>query len=178
MPEPHIQWYVSSVDSLPADPVIYYDGAPMFCCCTSMPPGEFSERPTAADSLPETVSCSDCRAAFESPGEYSFLILNQLTAPVIGCDDHLSEFASICGYTTVATASTVGYRPAGGIGCPSCRLSVHNPRQPVIPVKDGAVGIVACPEHQTKIIDRFQQGLETKHELTAGIGMSDPAELL
>ncbi|ERH01330.1 MAG: hypothetical protein J07HN6_00881 [Halonotius sp. J07HN6] len=133
-----------------------------------MPPDEFSERPTAADGLPETVSCSDCETAFESPGEYSFLILNHLTAPVIGCDDHLSEFAAICGYTTVATASAVGYRPAGGIGCPSCRLSVHNPRQPVIPVKDGAVGIVACPEHQTKIIDRFQQGLETKHELTAG----------
>jgi hypothetical protein len=45
-------------------------------------------------------------------------------------------------------------------------------QQPVIPVQDGAVGVLACPEHQTEIINRFQIGMETKEQLTSSIDTS------
>jgi hypothetical protein len=129
-------------------------------------------------SLPPTVTCTDCTSAFRSPAGTSFLLLDQVTAPVIGCETHLSEFAAICGYATAETPQTVAYRPAGGVACPSCRLAVHNPRQPVIPVTDGAVGIVACPEHQTTILNRFHTGLETKQQVTDPDVLSNPPDVL
>jgi hypothetical protein len=97
----------------------------------------------------------------------SFLLLDQLTVPLVGCPDHLTRFTSVCGYTTTATAELLNHRPAGGVGCPSCHLSVYSPEQPVVPVQDGAVAVLACPRHQSEIINRFHAGLDTQQQLTA-----------
>ena len=115
------------------------------------------------------IQCDACESALQSPERHrlSFLLLDQLTVPLIGCDDHLTAFSSVCGYTTAATADLLDHRPAGGIGCPSCHLAPHNPHQPLIPVKDGAIAVLACPEHQSAIIDRFHTGLDTQQQLTA-----------
>jgi hypothetical protein len=37
----------------------------------------------------------------------------------------------------------------------------------MIAVEDGAVAVLACPDHQTDILDRFRTGLETQQQLTA-----------
>lgn len=114
------------------------------------------------------IHCDACQSALQSPdGMPSFLLLDQLTVPLVGCPDHLTQFTSICGYTTTATAELLSHRPAGGIGCPSCHLAVHNPQQPVVQVQDGAVAVIACPTHQSEIINRFHTGLDTQQQLSA-----------
>lgn len=124
------------------------------------PPDEHEEYPP--------IRCDACRTALQSPdGMPSFLLLDQLTVPLIGCTDHLTQFKTVCGYTTTATAELLNHRPAGGVGCPSCHLAVHNPQQPVVQVQDGAVAVLACPRHQSEIINRFHAGLDTQHQLTA-----------
>jgi hypothetical protein len=125
---------------------------------------------THGDDIP--VPCEGCETAFRSPDQHSasFLLLGQLTTPVVGCDDHVETFADICGYTTESTAQLLDHRPAGGIPCPGCRLAHNNPRQPIIPVEDGAVAVLACPEHQSELLTRFQTGLETRQQLTTELG--------
>lgn len=118
-------------------------------------------------------SCQACAAAMQSPSarELSFLLLDHLTVPLVGCADHVGAFASVCGYTTADTATVIEHRPAGGVSCPSCRLVPYSPDQLVVPVESGAVGVLACPEHRTELVERFQTGLETRRQLTA-----DPME--
>jgi len=132
------------------------------------------QSPDNRDSL--LFPCDSCKAALQSPErrQFSFLMLDQLTVPVVGCDTHIEQFATICGYTTSETAELIEHRPAGGIHCPSCQLAVHNPRQPVIPVADGAVAMVACPDHQSELLARFNTGLETQQQLTVALDTSDP----
>jgi hypothetical protein len=95
--------------------------------------------------------------------------LDQLTVPLIGCDQHREQFTSVCGLTTESTADLLNHRPAGGINCPSCHLAPHNPGHPMIPVTGGAVAVLACPQHQAEIVDRFRTGLETQQQLTSSL---------
>lgn len=128
------------------------------------------------DSITDlSLPCDACETALQSPDRHrlSFLLLDQLTTPVIGCDEHVAQFASICGYTTEATAELIDHRPAGGVGCPSYHLTPYNPHQPILPVEDGAVGILACPEHQSELLNRFHTGLETQRQITTELTTSE-----
>jgi hypothetical protein len=117
------------------------------------------------------VQCDDCQSVLESGGEQfmSFLLLDQLTIPVISCDNHLEEFTSICGLTTENTVDLLHHEPAGGIRCPGCRVAPYNPVQPLIPVQGGAIAVSACPDHQLEIVNRFQTGLQTQQRLSSGL---------
>lgn len=133
-----------------------------------MSPADSTPEPDAVAGQP-SIQCSACESAFESNGMPSFLLLDQHTVPLIGCEDHLSQFTEICGYTTENAAELIDHRPAGGIGCPSCHLAPNTLQHPVIPVQGGAVGVLACPAHQSEIIDRFRTGLDAQQQLTTGL---------
>lgn len=126
--------------------------------------------PDLQGSLP-AIQCEECESAVQSGGQQalSFLLLDQLTIPVISCDDHLERFSAVCGLTSEDRADLLHHRPAGGISCPSCRLAPYNSAQAVIPVQDGALVPVACPEHQSEIVQRFQTGLQTQQQLTSNL---------
>jgi hypothetical protein len=98
--------------------------------------------------------------------------LDQLTIPLVGCEEHLGHFTSICGLTSEDTADLLDHPPAGGIRCPNCRLTPQTPHPTVIPVQTGAVAVLACPEHQVEMGTRFQTGLDTQHTLTTGLNTS------
>jgi len=112
-------------------------------------------------------TCPDCQAALQSSGRHavSFLLVETLTIPVVGCDEHLEQFRVICDLTTDESAQLLSHYPAGGIVCPACRQAHHSPDHPVIQVEDGAAGVFACPPHEADIIDRFETGLETRRQL-------------
>ncbi|NUC72952.1 hypothetical protein HTZ84_11625 [Haloterrigena sp. SYSU A558-1] len=116
-----------------------------------------------------TIQCDVWRSAVRSGGQQtvSFLLLERLTIPLLGCDDHLEQFSSICELSTDDTAEIVHHRPAGGLSCPSCRLAPYNTSYPLIRVRDGAIVPIACPEHQSEIVQRFQTGLRTQQQLTS-----------
>ncbi len=119
------------------------------------------------------IQCEDCESALHSRDDsVSFLLLDQLTIPIIGCGDHVDQFVSICELTTTGRADIIKHRPAGGIRCPSCQLTHYNLHQPVIPIQTGAVALMACPQHQTEVFNRFQSGLETQQQLTSSIEIS------
>ena len=134
-----------------------------------MPPAAFQQSQSEIAEGRSTIRCEECQSAFrsESRQAISFLLLDQLTIPAIGCDDHLEQFSSICDLTTTDTADLLDHRPAGGICCPGCRLAPNNSPHPMIPIQDGAVVVVACSEHQSEIVQRFHAGLQTRRYLTA-----------
>lgn len=117
------------------------------------------------------IHCDECRSAVQSGSQQalSFLLLDQLTIPVISCDDHLKQFTSVCGLTSEDTAEFLHYRPAGGISCPSCRLAPYNSAQPMIPVQEGAIVPMACPKHQSEIVQRFHTGLQTQQQISSSL---------
>lgn len=139
-----------------------------------MCPGDVSRQPPDDRAAPP-VQCAACESALHAATSrtVSFLLLEELTVPLVGCDDHLERFASVCGYTTEREVSLIDHRPAGGISCPSCQLALTNPEQPVIPVQDGAVALLACAEHQADLIGRFHTGLDTAQQLTASLDTSN-----
>lgn len=115
--------------------------------------------------------CNACQAALQSVGRdtVSFLLLDQLTIPLVGCDEHLEQFRSVCELTTENTVELLDHVPAGGLPCPGCRLARHNPEQAIIPVDNGIVPVLACPTHQSDIAQRYWTGLETRQQLTSSI---------
>ena len=144
-----------------------------FCIPLSMPPAD-ATRPAPDDIQGHSIQCKDCESALYSHDDnsVSFLLLDQLTIPIIGCSDHVDQFVSICELTTTGRADVIEHRPAGGIRCPGCQLSHYSLYQPVIPIQTGAVALMACPQHQTEILNRFQSGLETQQQLTSSIEIS------
>jgi hypothetical protein len=48
----------------------------------------------------------------------------------------------------------------------------------VIPVENGKIAVLACPQHRTEVIDRFHTGLETRHQLTASLDIENDSQPL
>ena len=126
-----------------------------------------------------TVRCDECRSAVRSGGrqDLSFLLLERLTVPVLGCDEHREQFASICGLSSEETPELLDHRPAGGLSCPSCRLAASRSPHPMVQVRDGAIVPMACPDHQSELVQRFRTGLQTEQELTSGLETHTGASL-
>lgn len=120
---------------------------------------------------PQSIQCAACESALQSPGRktVSFLLLDQLRIPLVGCDNHLEEFCSLCGLATEGRAEIINHRPAGGVHCPSCRHAPQKPQQPVIPVGNGGLAILACSTHQSDILARFRTGLEVRYHLNSSL---------
>jgi len=97
----------------------------------------------------------------------SFLLVDTLTVPVVGCDGHLEQFRATCELTTEDTAELLGHLPAGGIQCPACRNHEQGGGMPLIFVEAGAVGILACERHATAVIECYQSGLQARQQLGA-----------
>ncbi len=137
----------------------------------TMPPANASQQQHGDFQRHPPILCDACESALHSSGDgtISFLLLDQLTLPLIGCDSHLGQFTTICGFTTEDSAELLSHRPAGGISCPSCHLAPYNLNHPLIPVQNGAVAVLACPEHQVDTIERFQTGLELQQKLTTSL---------
>lgn len=143
-----------------------------------MPAPDFDR--SQPDSLGDqsAVQCDACQSVLQGSGQRSpsFLLLDDLRMPLISCDDHLERFTSVCALTTDDTAELLDHRPAGGIRCPGCRHAPHRASQPMIPVQDGGIVVLACPEHHSELLTRFQTGLETQQQLTSGLETStDPS---
>lgn len=136
-----------------------------------MPPVDTQRESTDDSSNHLPVHCPACQSALHSPerDRVSFLLIDQFTIPLAGCDEHLDQFRSVCALTTTNEVELLDHHPAGGINCPGCRLAPHNPEQPVIPIEDGAVAVLACPQHQSDIITCFESGLRTRQQLTTSL---------
>lgn len=132
---------------------------------------EFPHSQSDIDKDLPAIDCDACESALQpnSQTDVSFLLLDNLTIPLISCEDHLAQFTSLCGLTTTETADLLHYQPAGGICCPGCRHAPHTMAQPMVPLQDGAVALIACPDHQAEIVQRYQTGLETRQQLTSGL---------
>jgi hypothetical protein len=92
-------------------------------------------------------------------------LVDSLTVPVVGCEEHLEQFRVICDLSTEDSARLLSHYPAGGIVCPGCRRAHQTPEHPVIQVEDGLAGVFACPTHEQEVIDSFETGLETRRQL-------------
>lgn len=144
-----------------------------------MPSEEFYQPQSDMNQGQSAIHCESCQSALRSDSHQavSFLLLDQLTIPLISCDDHLEQFTSLCGLTTEDTATLLHHHPAGGICCPACRLAPYTSAQPIISLQDGAIAVIACPEHQAEIANRFQTGLQTQQQLTSTLGTNTSSSL-
>lgn len=117
------------------------------------------------------VPCDACDSVLRSNEDHaiSFLLLDGLRIPLVSCEAHLDRFSTVCGLTSEGSVELLDHPPAGGISCPSCQFVPYSPTQAMIPVQDGAVAVLACPEHQAEIFNRFQTGLETHRRLTTDL---------
>lgn len=123
-----------------------------------------------ADAALEAVACDACRDRLRSAGRgaVAFLLLDHLRVPIVGCEDHRGRFASVCGLTSTEDADLLAHRPAGGLTCPGCRNAPRRASQPVLPVGDGVVAVVACPRHREAVVERYEAGLEARSALFDG----------
>lgn len=131
------------------------------------------DRPVAdadTDAALGTVACEACRDRLRSAGRgaVAFLLLDHLRVPIVGCDDHRERFASVCGLTSTEGAELLTHRPAGGLACPGCRNAPRRASQPVLPVDDGVVAVVACARHREAVVGRYEAGLEARSALFDG----------
>jgi hypothetical protein len=115
-------------------------------------------------------SCPDCQAALDATGRdaVSFLLVDSLTVPVIGCEVHLEQFRLLCGLTADETAKLLSHRPAGGIQCPGCRRADQTLEHPVVQIGHGVAAVLACETHESDVIERFQAGLQARGQLPDG----------
>ena len=129
------------------------------------------QSPAESPNGHQPIRCTACQSAIHSPGRegISFLLLDQFTIPLVGCDDHLEQFSSLCGLATENTPELLNYRPAGGVPCPSCRHAPHKAQQPIVPIGTGGLALLACATHNADIIDRFQTGLQVRHHLNSSV---------
>jgi hypothetical protein len=135
--------------------------------------GDPPESPAESHADVQSIQCQACESALQSPGRdsMSVLLVDQLRIPLVGCDEHLQQFSSLCGLSTDQTAELLTHRPAGGVPCPSCRHAARSIQQLVVPVEDGGLAVLACPNHQSEIIERFRTGLEIRHQLNSSLNM-------
>lgn len=119
----------------------------------------------------QSIQCGACESALNSPNResISFLLLDQFTIPLVGCDDHLEQFRTLCGLATENNAELLHHRPAGGLQCPGCRHASHKTQQRVVPVGDGGLAILTCSAHQSDILAQFRTGLQIQHHLTSSL---------
>jgi len=124
-----------------------------------------------ADHLDLELECEDCKAALEAGGRQaiSFLLVDTLTVPLVGCEAHLEQFRAICELTSEESATLLSHVPAGGIQCPGCRRSNHGMGVPVVLVEAGVVGVLGCSTHAQDVLDRFQSGLEIRRQLGSDV---------
>ena len=117
-----------------------------------------------------SLPCPDCRAALEATGRdaVSFLLVDSLTVPVVGCEVHLEQFRLLCGLTSEETAKLLSHRPAGGIQCPGCRRADRSHEHPVVRIGHGAAAVLACEAHEADVLNRLQAGLQTRGQLPGG----------
>ena len=136
-----------------------------------MPPTDDLSEPLESHESHDALHCAACQSALTSADRQtvSFLLVDDLTVPLVGCGEHLEQFTEFCGFTTDETARLFSHRPAGGIRCPGCRLASHNSQHVMIPIGGGATGVLACPEHQSELIGRFQTGLQTQKQLNSNL---------
>lgn len=130
---------------------------------------EPDDRP--AEHSSPNIQCDDCKAALESGGRQavSFLLIETLTVPLVGCDAHLEQFRALCGLSTDESAKLLSHLPAGGIQCPGCRQSHHSIGMPVVMIEGGAVGIRTCSDHAEAVLDRYQSGLDVRQQIGADV---------
>lgn len=133
-----------------------------------MSPGDIDNSPTDDSDGHPSVGCPACDAALQSSGSdtVSFLLVDHLTIPVVGCAEHLARFGSACGFTTEASPELLEHFPAGGVPCPGCRHERYNSQHSLIPVEDGALAVLACPKHLSAILDRYRTGRQTRQQLS------------
>lgn len=114
------------------------------------------------------MSCPDCQAALDATGRHavSFLLVDSLTLPVVGCEVHLEQFRLVCGLTSENPAQLLSHRPAGGIICPGCRRATQQPTHPIVRIGHGAVAVLGCQTHEQDVLDRYRTGLETRGQLS------------
>ena len=125
--------------------------------------------PTDTHNSQQSIRCPACESALRAPGRetISFLLVDQLTVPLIGCDDHLEQFRAVCNLATDSSAELLAHQPAGGLRCPGCRHVRYNTQQAVVPIGSGGLAVLACPAHQSEILNRFRAGLEIRRQLNA-----------
>lgn len=130
----------------------------------SMRADEAAPRQLDAEDGGLDIRCAACRSTLTDMNReaVSFLLLDDLRIPLLGCDVHLETFRSRCGLTTEETAKLLDHRPAGGLACPGCRNAPHINRLTMLPAHDGALSLLACPQHQASAAHRFHTGLHTR----------------
>lgn len=137
----------------------------------SMDTTDTNQPPVDASDSHQSIQCTDCASALQSPGRenISFLLLDELTIPLVGCDDHLEQFRSICSLATEDSGTLLGHHPAGGLPCPGCRHTAYDMQHPVIPLGDGALAVLACTTHQSDIVARFRAGMQIQTQLSGSL---------